>query len=155
MTLLVAAVEGNNVWMVADTAITGGNVDLRDREHQLKVIPSRDGRALLGFAGEPVNGAPFGALPNEGQCPPEDAPWTLAFGHNEDRTPTHGYEPTREAAMAAFATACTHEARTHVRYRVQPGNHMLVLALLVLTPHETLRPETIGDVTCFTWPLRS
>jgi hypothetical protein len=29
--------------------------------------------------------------------------WTLAFGRHEDRTPTHGYEPTREAAMAAFA----------------------------------------------------
>jgi hypothetical protein len=29
--------------------------------------------------------------------------WTLAFGHHQDRTPTHGYEPTREAAMAAFA----------------------------------------------------
>jgi hypothetical protein len=26
----------------------------------------------------------------------------LVFGHHEDRTPTHGYEPTREAAMAAF-----------------------------------------------------
>jgi hypothetical protein len=22
--------------------------------------------------------------------------WTLAFGHHEDRTPTHGYEATRE-----------------------------------------------------------
>ena len=22
--------------------------------------------------------------------------WTLTFGHHEDRTPTHGYEPTRE-----------------------------------------------------------
>jgi hypothetical protein len=29
--------------------------------------------------------------------------WTLAFGPHEDRTPTHGYEPTREGAMAAFA----------------------------------------------------
>jgi hypothetical protein len=29
--------------------------------------------------------------------------WTLAFGHHEDRTRTHGYEATREAAMAAFA----------------------------------------------------
>jgi len=29
--------------------------------------------------------------------------WTLAYGHHEDRWPTHGYEPTREAAMAAFA----------------------------------------------------
>ena len=32
---------------------------------------------------------------------PVDAPWlwTLAFGHHEDRTPTHGCEATREAAM--------------------------------------------------------
>ena len=29
--------------------------------------------------------------------------WTLAFGYHEDRTSTHGYEPTREAATAAFA----------------------------------------------------
>ena len=29
--------------------------------------------------------------------------WTLAFGQHEDRTPIYGYEPTREAAMAAFA----------------------------------------------------
>jgi hypothetical protein len=29
--------------------------------------------------------------------------WTLAFGHHEDRTPTHGYAATRETAMAAFA----------------------------------------------------
>jgi hypothetical protein len=29
--------------------------------------------------------------------------WTLAFGQHEDRWPTHGYEPTREAAMAALA----------------------------------------------------
>jgi hypothetical protein len=26
-----------------------------------------------------------------------------AFGYHEDPTPTHGYEPTREAATAAFA----------------------------------------------------
>jgi hypothetical protein len=29
--------------------------------------------------------------------------WALAFRHHENRTPTHGYELTREAAMAAFA----------------------------------------------------
>jgi hypothetical protein len=29
--------------------------------------------------------------------------WTLAFGHHEDRSTTHGYEATREDAMAAFA----------------------------------------------------
>jgi hypothetical protein len=35
--------------------------------------------------------------------------WTLAFGYHEDRTPTHGYEPTREAAMAAFAKSWQRE----------------------------------------------
>jgi predicted nucleotidyltransferase len=35
--------------------------------------------------------------------------WTLAFGQHEDRTPTHGYEPTREAAMAAFAKSWRRE----------------------------------------------
>jgi hypothetical protein len=29
--------------------------------------------------------------------------WTLAYGDHEDRTPTHGYEATREAALQAFA----------------------------------------------------
>jgi hypothetical protein len=28
--------------------------------------------------------------------------WTLVFGYHEDRTATHGYAATREAAMAAF-----------------------------------------------------
>ena len=35
--------------------------------------------------------------------------WTLAFGHHKDRTPTHGYAPTREAAMAAFAKSWRRE----------------------------------------------
>jgi hypothetical protein len=35
--------------------------------------------------------------------------WTLVFGHNEDRTPTHGYAETREAAMAAFANSWRRE----------------------------------------------
>jgi hypothetical protein len=46
---------------------------------------------------------PFRSSAQPKSRPPEDAPWTLAFGYHEDRTPTHGYEPTREAAMAAFA----------------------------------------------------
>ena len=33
----------------------------------------------------------------------ESMAWTLAFGQPEDRTPTHGYEPTHEAVMAAYA----------------------------------------------------
>jgi hypothetical protein len=35
---------------------------------------------------------------------PKDRPWMWASGHNGDiRRAAHGYEPTREAAMAAFA----------------------------------------------------
>jgi hypothetical protein len=42
---------------------------------------------------------------------PEGTPWmwTLAYGQHEDRTPTHGYEPTREAAMRAFAKSWERE----------------------------------------------
>jgi hypothetical protein len=29
--------------------------------------------------------------------------WTLLYGYHRDRSRTHGYEATREAAMAAFA----------------------------------------------------
>jgi len=35
--------------------------------------------------------------------------WTLGFGHHADRTPTHGYAATREAAMAAFAKSWRRE----------------------------------------------
>jgi hypothetical protein len=35
--------------------------------------------------------------------------WTLAFGQHEDRTATHGYEATREAAMQAFARSWRRE----------------------------------------------
>jgi hypothetical protein len=35
--------------------------------------------------------------------------WTLAYGQHEDRMPTHGYEPTREAAMRAFAKSWRRE----------------------------------------------
>jgi hypothetical protein len=35
---------------------------------------------------------------------PKDLPWMWASGHNGDiRGAAHGYEPTREAAMGAFA----------------------------------------------------
>jgi hypothetical protein len=35
---------------------------------------------------------------------PPDRPWMWASGHNGDiKRAAHGYEPTREAAMAAFA----------------------------------------------------
>jgi hypothetical protein len=31
--------------------------------------------------------------------------WTLAFGHHEDRSPTHSHAATREEAMTTF---CQH-----------------------------------------------
>jgi hypothetical protein len=46
-----------------------------------------------------ANASPFGA----------SWMWTLAFGHHENRTPTHGYAATREAAMAAFAKSWRRE----------------------------------------------
>jgi hypothetical protein len=36
--------------------------------------------------------------------------WTLAYGYHEDRSPTHGYEATRETAMQAFARSWHREA---------------------------------------------
>jgi hypothetical protein len=45
------------------------------------------------------------------QAAPVGSPrmWTLAFDYHEDRTPTHGYTATREAAMAAFAKSWRRE----------------------------------------------
>jgi hypothetical protein len=46
-----------------------------------------------------VNAAPVG----------EPWMWTLIFPHHEGRSPTHGYEATRAAAMAAFAKSWRRE----------------------------------------------
>ena len=35
--------------------------------------------------------------------------WSLAYGYHRDRTPSYVYEPTREAAMAAFAKSWRRE----------------------------------------------
>jgi hypothetical protein len=35
--------------------------------------------------------------------------WTLAYGHHEDRTPTHGDAATRESAMRAFVKSWRRE----------------------------------------------
>jgi hypothetical protein len=40
---------------------------------------------------------------------PVGAPWLWTFGYHEDRIPTHGYEPTREGAMTAFAMSWRQE----------------------------------------------
>src|SRR5215469_14539460 len=57
MTLLVARKQNNgSVWMLADSAITGGGIHLRQREYALKVFPVQSGRALAGFAGDSDRG---------------------------------------------------------------------------------------------------
>ena len=45
----------------------------------------------------------------------------LAFGHHEDRTPTHSYAATREDAMAAFATSWRRGVKTGKEERT-PGD---------------------------------
>jgi hypothetical protein len=52
MTLLVAANDEKEIWMVADTAITGGTIAVREQEYEIKIVPSKDKRALIGFAGD-------------------------------------------------------------------------------------------------------
>jgi hypothetical protein len=87
--------------------------------------------------------------------------WQLAYApctrHHEDRTPTHGYEVTREAAMAVFAKSWRRRAarggtartisvdlsrvlinaQMEVRFRVQTGKHLFTLSLTA-ADHERL-----------------
>jgi hypothetical protein len=51
-----------------------------------------------------ANGVVVGRIFNANAAP-VGSPWmwTLTFGYHDDRTRTHGYAATREAAMAAFA----------------------------------------------------
>jgi hypothetical protein len=58
-----------------------------------------------------ADGIIVGRIMKATACPRVGQPWlwTLAFGQHEDRTPTHGYEPTREGAMAAFAKSWRRE----------------------------------------------
>lgn len=51
MTLLVAGKVEQNVWMIADTAITGGNIAFRDRQYRPK-IEAAHGSSLVGYAGD-------------------------------------------------------------------------------------------------------
>jgi hypothetical protein len=57
-----------------------------------------------------ANGAAVGRI-FKANAAPVGSPWmwTLLFGYHEDRTPTHGYAATREAAMAAFAKSWRRE----------------------------------------------
>ncbi len=41
MTLLVAGISGSTIWMISDTAISGGGLALRQRTYQIKIIAQR------------------------------------------------------------------------------------------------------------------
>ena len=56
MTLVVAGVAEGAGWIVSDTLITGGTIQLRDREYQIKCLPSQDRQALVAFSGDAHNG---------------------------------------------------------------------------------------------------
>jgi hypothetical protein len=55
--------------------------------------------------------------------------WTLAIGCHVDRTPTHGYEPTREAGMSLILL--------NVRFQGQPGPHLLAVSFSQFDPEPT------------------
>ncbi|MDI4238107.1 hypothetical protein OZ411_35445 [Bradyrhizobium sp. Arg237L] len=57
MTLIVAGVTAGKGWIVSDTLITGGTIQLRDREYQIKCLPAKDRRSLVAFSGDAHNGA--------------------------------------------------------------------------------------------------
>jgi hypothetical protein len=44
-----------------------------------------------------------------GRAPENAWFWGLAYGYHRDRSPVHGHEPTREAAVAAFAKSWRRE----------------------------------------------
>src|SRR5689334_22041091 len=56
------------------------------------------------------NGVAVGRIFNANAAP-VGSPWmwTLIFPHHQGRSPTHGYEATREAAMTAFAKSWRRE----------------------------------------------
>jgi hypothetical protein len=59
--------------------------------------------------------------------------WTLVFGHHEDRTPTHGHEPTRGRDGGVRAGG-THQARSdYPIYRGNPENMCSLRVFLGLT----------------------
>src|SRR5262245_36086741 len=64
-----------------------------------------------------------------GQVAPQDRAWRWASGHNgKIRRAAHGYEPTREAAMAAFAKSWRRDY-LRVRDLLLCAKHLFVAAI--------------------------
>jgi hypothetical protein len=75
---------------------------------------------VIGLEGEVVGCIVKHDKPTEGSA----WMWTLACSQHEDRTPTHGYEATREAAMASFAKSWRREChpKKRVVQKMQPAH---------------------------------
>jgi hypothetical protein len=56
-----------------------------------------------------ADGEIVGRIFNSGVSAARPWMWTLDIGHHEHRSPTHGYDATREAAIAAFAKSWRRE----------------------------------------------
>jgi len=56
-----------------------------------------------------ADGEIVGRIFNSGVSVARPWMWTFDIGHHEDRSPTHGYAATRDAAMAAFAKSWRRE----------------------------------------------
>jgi hypothetical protein len=65
-----------------------------------------------------ADGEVVGRIMHAGFGTPEGRPWlwSLRYGFHRDRTPSYGYEPTREAAMAAFAKSWLRELARRLHY---------------------------------------
>ena len=57
MTLVLAGINDNLVWMLGDTAITQGTIGIRERDFTVKIEVGETFPALVGFAGGPEYGA--------------------------------------------------------------------------------------------------
>jgi hypothetical protein len=71
--------------------------------------------------------------------------WTLAFWHHEGRTPTHGYAPTRETAMAAFARAGGESDFNHHRRSLPQSSSASRFTAAAFPTNSSASPITLND----------
>lgn len=69
MTLIVAGITDASIWMVGDTAITGGTISLRERKYMPKIEVGQNFPALIAFAGGPEHGSRTAMLAAAAQRP--------------------------------------------------------------------------------------
>ena len=50
MTLIVAGIDNNTIWMLGDSLLSGGDMSVRDREYAIKI--ERGGNCVVGFSGD-------------------------------------------------------------------------------------------------------